>query len=75
MLEFFVPDRLTADGQLRTCLFANEETDLRAILRSKASDEDLAKAIRQAVWNKELKHYIGDKRFKRSNRSMSMIGG
>jgi cyclic pyranopterin phosphate synthase len=67
--------RLTADGQLRTCLFATEETDLRAILRSNASDDDLAKAIRQAVWNKELKHYIGDKRFKRANRSMSMIGG
>ncbi len=67
--------RLTADGQLRTCLFATEETDLRAILRSNASDEDLAKAIRQAIWNKELKHYIGDKRFKRANRSMSMIGG
>ncbi|MGZ3646211.1 MAG: GTP 3',8-cyclase MoaA [Ktedonobacteraceae bacterium] len=67
--------RLTADGQLRTCLFATEETDLRAIIRSNASDEDLAKAIRKAVWNKELKHYIGDKRFKRANRSMSMIGG
>jgi GTP 3',8-cyclase len=67
--------RLTADGQLRTCLFATVETDLRAILRSNASDEDLAKAMRKAVWNKELKHYIGDKRFKRANRSMSMIGG
>jgi cyclic pyranopterin phosphate synthase len=31
--------------------------------------------IRRAVWNKELKHYIGDKRFRRANRSMSMIGG
>jgi cyclic pyranopterin phosphate synthase len=67
--------RLTADGQLRTCLFATEETDLRAVIRSNASDEDLAATIRQAVWHKELKHYIGDKRFKRSNRSMSMIGG
>ena len=67
--------RMTADGQLRTCLFATEETDLRLLLRSNASDEDLVKAIRQAVWNKELKHYIGDKRFKRANRSMSMIGG
>src|SRR5258708_25731279 len=67
--------RLTADGQLRTCLFATEETDLRAVLRSDASDEVLAKTIRQAVWNKELKHYIGDKRFKRANRSMSMIDG
>jgi GTP 3',8-cyclase len=67
--------RLTADGQLRTCLFATEETDLRAVIRSAASDDDLADTIRRAVWNKELKHYIGDKRFKRASRSMSMIGG
>jgi cyclic pyranopterin phosphate synthase len=67
--------RMTADGQLRTCLFATEETDLRAVLRSGAPDEEIATTIRRAVWNKELKHYIGDKRFKRANRSMSMIGG
>ncbi len=67
--------RLTADGQLRTCLFATEETDLRTVIRSDATDDDLAATIRRAVWNKELKHYIGDKRFKRANRSMSMIGG
>ena len=67
--------RLTADGQLRTCLFATEETDLRAIIRSDATDDALAMALRQAVWHKELKHYIGDKRFKRASRSMSMIGG
>ncbi len=67
--------RLTADGQLRTCLFATEETDLRAVIRSGAPDDVLANTIRRAVWHKELKHYIGDKRFKRANRSMSMIGG
>jgi cyclic pyranopterin phosphate synthase len=67
--------RLTADGQLRTCLFATEETDLRVVLRSGGDDELLAATIRQAVWHKELKHYIGDKRFKRASRSMSMIGG
>jgi cyclic pyranopterin phosphate synthase len=67
--------RLTADGQLRTCLFATEETDLRTPLRSGASDEELMAIIRHAVWHKELKHYIGDKRFKRANRTMSMIGG
>jgi len=44
-------------------------------VRSDASDEVLEETIRRAVWNKELKHYIGDKRFKRANRSMSMIGG
>jgi cyclic pyranopterin phosphate synthase len=67
--------RITADGQLRTCLFATEETDLRAVLRSEADDEEIAQTLRKAVWNKELKHYIGDTRFKRSKRSMSMIGG
>jgi cyclic pyranopterin phosphate synthase len=67
--------RLTADGRLRTCLFALEETDLRAPLRSDAGDEALARAIRVAVWHKELKHHIGDTRFRRTARSMSMIGG
>jgi cyclic pyranopterin phosphate synthase len=67
--------RLTADGQLRTCLFATEETDLRAIVRSTTDNALLEQTIRQAVLRKELKHYIGDKRFKRANRSMSMIGG
>jgi cyclic pyranopterin phosphate synthase len=67
--------RITADGQLRTCLFATEETDLRAVVRSTTDDEAIATTIRNAVWHKELKHYIGDKRFKRANRSMSMIGG
>jgi GTP 3',8-cyclase len=67
--------RLTADGQLRTCLFATEETDLRAVIRSTTDDDAIATTIRRAVWNKELKHYIGDKRFKRASRSMSMIGG
>jgi cyclic pyranopterin phosphate synthase len=67
--------RLTAEGGLRTCLFSQEETDLRAILRDGGSDADLEAAIRQAVWHKELKHYIGDTRFKRTKRTMSMIGG
>ena len=67
--------RLTADGQLRTCLFATTETDLRAILRSGGNDDAIATTLRRAVWHKELKHYIGDTRFKRANRSMSMIGG
>ncbi len=67
--------RLTAEGGLRTCLFSHEETDLRAILRGDGSDADLEAALRAAVARKELKHYIGDKRFKRTQRSMSMIGG
>jgi cyclic pyranopterin phosphate synthase len=67
--------RLTADGHLRTCLFALEETDLRALLRSDADDAALERAIRVAAWHKELKHHIGDTRFRRTARSMSMIGG
>lgn len=67
--------RITAEGQLRTCLFAHTETDLRAVVRSGQDDDALAQALRRAVWHKELKHYIGDKRFQRTTRSMSMIGG
>ncbi|HEX6123229.1 MAG TPA: GTP 3',8-cyclase MoaA, partial [Ktedonobacterales bacterium] len=67
--------RLTADGHLRTCLFATTETDLRAILRADGTDAELERTIRGAVWHKELKHYIGDTRFRRTARSMSMIGG
>jgi cyclic pyranopterin phosphate synthase len=67
--------RLTAEGRLRTCLFALEETDLRTLLRSDADDAALERAIRGAVWHKELKHHIGDTRFRRTARSMSMIGG
>jgi len=67
--------RLTAEGAFRTCLFSTVETDLRGPLRSGASDEALEQIIRAATWEKELKHYIGDKRFRRANRSMSMIGG
>lgn len=67
--------RITADGQLRTCLFATEETDLRAVIRSTDDDTVLAETLRNAVWRKELKHYIGDKSFKRASRSMSRIGG
>ncbi len=67
--------RLTAEGHLRTCLFAQQETDLRAVIRSGQGDHALEQAIRAAVWQKELKHYIGDKRFQRTARTMSMIGG
>jgi cyclic pyranopterin phosphate synthase len=67
--------RMTADGQYRTCLFSTWETDLRALLRSGASDEELARVIREATWQKELKHHINDAGFQRASRSMSQIGG
>ena len=67
--------RLTADGQLRTCLFSRREWDLKAPLREGASDAELEQLIRFAVRHKELKHKISDPGFVRANRSMSQIGG
>ena len=52
--------RLTAEGKLRTCLFSMNETDLRAPLRDGASDAELERMIRDAVWRKELKHRVGE---------------
>jgi cyclic pyranopterin phosphate synthase len=67
--------RLTADGKLRTCLFSIHETDLRAPLRSGASDDELEAIFRDAVWRKELKHRVGEKGFRQPPRTMSAIGG
>ena len=67
--------RVTADGQLRACLFALEETDLRTPLRSGASDDDLEALVRAAVWGKWAGHRIDHPDFVRPDRSMSMIGG
>jgi cyclic pyranopterin phosphate synthase len=67
--------RVTADGQLRTCLFSLRETDLRALLRGGADDDQLEAALRAAVWRKELKHHVGDPGFVQPARTMSAIGG
>jgi GTP 3',8-cyclase len=67
--------RLTADGQLRTCLFSRREWDLKRLLRNGASDEQLATELRRAVAHKELKHRINEPGFVRASRSMSQIGG
>jgi cyclic pyranopterin phosphate synthase len=67
--------RLTAEGKLRTCLFSLHETDLRAPLRAGASDAELERIVREAVWRKELKHHVGEKGFRQPARSMSAIGG
>jgi cyclic pyranopterin phosphate synthase len=67
--------RLTAEGELRTCLFSLRETDLREPLRSGASDEELETIIRDAVWRKELKHRVGEPGFTQPARTMSAIGG
>jgi GTP 3',8-cyclase len=67
--------RLTAEGKLRTCLFSIHETDLREVLRGGASDAELERVIREAVWRKELKHHVGEPGFRQPPRTMSAIGG
>jgi GTP 3',8-cyclase len=67
--------RLTADGKLRTCLFSLNETDLRAPLRAGASDTELERIVRDAIWRKELKHRVNEPGFIQPARTMSAIGG
>ena len=67
--------RITAEGQFRTCLFAVDEFDLRKILRSGGSDDDLRAEIERAVGLKWAGHQIGNVNFHRPARSMSQIGG
>jgi cyclic pyranopterin phosphate synthase len=67
--------RVTADGQLRVCLFALEETDLRGPMRGGASAAELAALVRDAVWGKWAGHRIDHPDFIRPARTMSMIGG
>ncbi|MFJ4189034.1 MULTISPECIES: GTP 3',8-cyclase MoaA [unclassified Kitasatospora] len=67
--------RLTADGQLRNCLFATEESDLRALLRGGADDGRIEAAWRAAVHGKGPGHAIGSAEFVRPERPMSAIGG
>ena len=67
--------RLTADGHLRTCLFAHEETDLRTPLRAGATDEELRDLILESVAKKGPGHAIGQQGFRQPVRVMSRIGG
>jgi GTP 3',8-cyclase len=67
--------RLTADGQVRNCLFARTESDLRGPLRDGASDADLAERWRRAVAGKLPGHGINDPSFLQPDRPMSAIGG
>jgi cyclic pyranopterin phosphate synthase len=67
--------RLTSEGQLRTCLFAMDSTDLRGPLRAGASDAGLAALIREAVGRKWPGHRIDHDDFQRPDKSMSMLGG
>ena len=67
--------RLTADGQLRTCLFSRKEGDLKTPLREVALDDELVGLLRFAVRHKEYNDRISKPGFVRASRSMSQIGG
>jgi GTP 3',8-cyclase len=67
--------RLTADGQIRTCLFSNTEHNLRDCLRSGSSRGEIIEFIENTVRQKEPRHYINDAEFVQPARTMSFIGG
>jgi GTP 3',8-cyclase len=67
--------RLTADGQVRNCLFARQETDLRRLMRGGAEDAAIEAAWRAAMWAKAAGHGINDPDFVQPDRPMSAIGG
>ncbi|HEX8559548.1 MAG TPA: GTP 3',8-cyclase MoaA [Pyrinomonadaceae bacterium] len=67
--------RLTADGQIRTCLFSRVEHSLRDRIRSGATRAELADYVRSVVLKKEPRHYINETHFEQPARTMSLIGG
>ncbi|MBO9533201.1 MAG: GTP 3',8-cyclase MoaA [Solirubrobacteraceae bacterium] len=67
--------RLTADGNLRSCLFSHEEGDLRTLLRNGASNAELADRISGTVWRKPQGHGMNEPGFRPPERPMSAIGG
>ncbi|MBI3879688.1 MAG: GTP 3',8-cyclase MoaA [Verrucomicrobia bacterium] len=67
--------RITADGQVRTCLFSLSEHDLKAQLRGGATDGELRARLHDIVRQKEDRHHIGEPGFRQPERTMSCIGG
>jgi len=67
--------RLTADGQIRTCLFSTVEHSLRDVVRSGASRDEIIEYIESVILKKEPRHFINDPEFVAPSRTMSFIGG
>ena len=67
--------RITSDGKLRTCLFSIIETDIKSLMRSGASDQEISSVLIEAVWRKEPGHRINQPDFVKPSRTMSAIGG
>jgi cyclic pyranopterin phosphate synthase len=67
--------RLTSDGKIRTCLFSDEEIDIKELLRKGGSDRDLKERLLVAISTKPERHHINTYQFKKCQRNMSAIGG
>jgi cyclic pyranopterin phosphate synthase len=67
--------RLTSDGKIRTCLFSDEEIDIKELLRKGGSDRDLKERLLLAIRTKPERHHINTYQFKKCQRNMSAIGG
>ena len=67
--------RLTADGQIRTCLFSTTEHNLRDVLRGSETRAEIVEYIKSVILQKEARHHINDKEFTQPARTMSFIGG
>jgi cyclic pyranopterin phosphate synthase len=67
--------RLTADGQIRTCLFSTQEYNLRDVVRSGAARAEIIEFIESVIAQKEPRHFINETKFAPASRSMSFIGG
>ncbi|MBD0373828.1 MAG: GTP 3',8-cyclase MoaA, partial [Pyrinomonadaceae bacterium] len=67
--------RLTADGQIRTCLFSTVEHSLRDVMRGGATRAEIEEYIAGVVMKKEARHHINDPGFMQPARTMSFIGG
>ena len=67
--------RLTPDGGIRTCLFSDEEFDLKGVVRGSGGETEVEEALHQALRAKPEGHHIGDVRFKKCQRGMHAIGG
>jgi GTP 3',8-cyclase len=67
--------RLTAEGQVRNCLFSTVEWDAREVMRRGGSDDELEQLVRECVWHKQPGHGVGEADFERPARAMYQIGG
>ena len=67
--------RLTPDGHVRTCLFSDDETDLKPLLRGNAGDAEILRVLHEALAAKPMKHLLETVQFKKCQRTMSAIGG